>query len=206
MKSRKLDIIIGGVFLSLTILFILLSMTYKPFFNWVFGRHLNQWSWYLRPLFLLPFCYFAYKRSFSGMMISLFALFTSMFWFPKPDIADISENVIFFLEFEQKYLHGEWNTMKILMTLTIPISLIALGVAFWKRSLIMGIGIIILMATGKIVWSIQYAGESGKSILIPAILGLLICCGLIYFEFKRLEKGETFSKFYKNQMNKIIKK
>ena len=120
------------------------------------------------------------------MMISIFALFTSMFWFPKPAI--VSKNVIEFLEFEKYYLYGEWTLSKILLALTIPLSFTALGLAFWKRSLIMGIGVVVLMATGKMVWSIQYAGESGKSILIPAIIGLIICCGLIYYGFKRLEK------------------
>ena len=186
MKRPKTDKIIGGIFLALTILFILMSMTNELFFEWVFERHHNQWSWYLRPLFLLPFCYFAFKKSFAGMMISIFALFTSMFWFPKPEI--ISENVIEFLEFEKDYLYGEWDFSKTLLTLTIPISFIALGMAFWKRSLIMGISVVVLMATGKIIWSIQNAGESGKSILIPAIIGLVICSGLIYYGFKRLEK------------------
>lgn len=120
------------------------------------------------------------------MMVSIFALFTSMFWFPKPEI--VSESVIDFLEFEKEYLYGEWSLSKLLLTLTIPISFIALGLAFWKRSVIMGIGVVVLMATGKMVWSIQNAGESGKSILIPAILGLFICCGLIFYGFKRLEK------------------
>lgn len=161
-------------------------MTNKTFFDWVFERHHNQWSWYLRPLFLLPFCYFAYRKSFTGMMISIFALFTSMFWFPKPEI--VSESVKEFLEFEKEYLYGEWNLSKSLLTLTIPISFIALGLAFWKRSLAIGIGVVVLMATGKMVWSIQNAGESGKSILIPAIIGLFICCGLIYYGFKKLEK------------------
>ena len=187
MKSRSKDLLVGGIFLILTITFIAISMTYSPFFDWVFERHHNQWSWYLRPLFLLPFCYFAYKKSYSGMMISIFALFTSMFWFPKPEI--VSESVIDFLEFEKEYLYGEWNLSKQLLTLTIPISFIALGLAFWKRSVIMGIAVVVLMATGKIVWSIQNAGESGKSILVPAILGLLICCGLIFYGFKRLEKN-----------------
>lgn len=186
MKNRNKDLIVGGIFLILTIAFIALSMTNKPFFDWVFERHHNQWSWYLRPLFLLPFCYFAYRKSFTGMMISIFALFTSMFWFPKPEI--VSESVKEFLEFEKEYLYGEWNLSKSLLTLTIPISFIALGLAFWKRSLAMGIGVVVLMATGKMVWSIQNAGESGKSILIPAIIGLFICCGLIYYGFKRLEK------------------
>ncbi|OBQ52774.1 hypothetical protein JJL45_09715 [Tamlana sp. s12] len=186
MKNRKTDILLGGVFLILTIVFIVIAMTNKSFFDWVFERHHNQWSWYLRPLFLLPFCYFAYKKSFAGMMVSVFALFTSMFWFPKPEI--VSESVIAFLEFEKEYLYGDWDLSKQLLTLTIPISFIALGLAFWKRSVIMGIAVVVLMATGKMVWSIQNAGESGKSILIPAILGLLICCGLIFYGFKRLEK------------------
>lgn len=186
MKGRNKDLLVGGVFLILTITFIVISMTNKPFFDWVFERHHNQWSWYLRPLFLMPFCYFAYKKSFAGMMVSIFALFTSMFWFPKPEI--VSESVIDFLEFEKEYLYGEWSLSKLLLTLTIPISFIALGLAFWKRSVIIGIGVVVLMATGKMVWSIQNAGESGKSILIPAILGLFICCGLIFYGFKRLEK------------------
>jgi len=186
MNGRNKDLLVGGVFLILTITFIVISMTNKPFFDCVFERHHNQWSWYLRPLFLMPFCYFAYKKSFAGMMVSIFALFTSMFWFPKPEI--VSESVINFLEFEKEYLYGKWSLSKLLLTLTIPISFIALGLAFWKRSVIIGIGVVVLMATGKMVWSIQNAGESGKSILIPAILGLLICCGLILYGFKRLEK------------------
>ena len=118
--------------------------------------------------------------------MSIFAVFTSMFWFPKPEV--VSENVIEFLKFEEDYLYGEWNLSKKLLTLTIPFSFLALGLAFWKRNLVMGIGVVVLIATGKMVWSIQNAGESGKSILIPAILGLLICCVLIYYGFKKLEK------------------
>ncbi|UWX56338.1 hypothetical protein NYZ99_09120 [Maribacter litopenaei] len=160
MKNRNSDLFVGGVFLILTITFVVISMINKPFFDWVFERHHNQWSWYLRPLFLLPFCYFAYRKSFTGMMISLFALFTSMFWFPKPEM--VSDDVVNFLEFEKAYLYGEWNLSKQLLTLSIPISFIALGLAFWKRSLIMGIGVVVLMATGKMVRSIQNAGASRK--------------------------------------------
>lgn len=186
MKNPKTDRLVGAIFLALTLLFIAIAMNNSAFFNWVFERHHNQWSWYLRPLFLLPFCYFAFKKSLAGMMFSIFALFTSMFWFPKPEIVD--ESVIAFLKFEKDYLYGEWNGPKYLMTLTIPISFIALGLAFWKRSLTMGISVVVLMATGKMVWSIQNAGESGKSILIPAIIGLIICAALMYYGFKRLEK------------------
>lgn len=71
---------------------------------------------------------------------------------------------------------------------TIPISFIVLGLAFWKRSLLMALGVIVLMATGKIIWSIYNTGEAGKSIIIPAVIGLLLCCGLIFYGFKKLDK------------------
>nr|WP_320022777.1 hypothetical protein [uncultured Draconibacterium sp.] len=59
----KYDKTIAAIFAGLTIIFIILAMNSQPFFYWVFERHHNQLSWYIRPLFLIPFCYFAYKRS-----------------------------------------------------------------------------------------------------------------------------------------------
>src|SRR5215217_3294099 len=35
----------------------------EEFAAWAWDRHHNVLSWYIRPLFLLPFCYFAYKRN-----------------------------------------------------------------------------------------------------------------------------------------------
>jgi hypothetical protein len=183
------DKTIALLFFALTIIFIVLSMTNQAFFDWVFDRHHNQWSWYIRPIFLIPFCFFAYKRNWTGISITVFCLFTSMFWFNKPEV--VSDNVKEFLQFEKDWLYGEWNFEKIMLIITIPFSFFALGFAFWKRSLLMGLAVIVLMATGKIVWSIQNAGESGKSIIIPAILGLLICVGLLFFGFKKLNKNEA---------------
>ena len=189
MKSISHDKIMAVLFLALTILFLIISMTNQTFFDWVFDRHHNQWSWYIRPFFLIPFCYFAYKHSWTGMSMTIFCLFTSMFWFNRPEV--VSNNVKTFLQFEKDWLYGEWNYQKIILIITVPISFMALGLAFWKRSLIMGLGVVVLMASGKIIWSIQNAGESGKAIIIPAIFGLIICCGLIFYGFKRLEKRKT---------------
>ncbi len=186
MKKLNKDHIVAIFFAVLTLIFILISATNQTFFDWIFDRHHNQLSWYIRPIFLIPFCFFAYKHSWTGISITIFSLFTSMFWFSRPEI--VNENVIEFLQFEKEYLYGKWNAKKIMMALTIPISFLALGLSFWKRSLLMGLGVLILMATGKIVWSIQNAGESGKSILLPAVIGLFICCVLIYYGFKMLLK------------------
>ena len=189
MKPINNDKSIALLFFVLTILFLTLSMTNQAFFDWVFNRHHNQWSWYIRPVFLIPFCYFAFKHSWTGISITMFCLFTSMFWFNRPEV--VSDNVKAFLQFEKDWLYGEWNSKKILLIFTVPASFIALGFAFWKRSLYIGLGVVVLMTTGKILWSIQNAGEAGKSIIVPAILGLLLCVGLISYGFKGLKTKKT---------------
>lgn len=184
--STKNDKRIAFVFALLTITFIIVTITSQSFFNWVFERHQNQMSWYIRPIFLIPFCFFAYKKSWAGISFTIFCLFTSMFWFNKPHA--VSDEVKNFLQFEKDWLYGPWTYQKILLILSVPASFIALGLAFWKRSLWMGLGVIVLMATGKIIWSIQNAGESGKSILVPAFIGLLICAGFIVYGWKQIER------------------
>ncbi|WP_432664433.1 hypothetical protein R9X47_28390 [Wukongibacter baidiensis] len=185
-KRKRNDKILAIIFAVLTVLFIILSFASKEFFNWAFERHHNLLSWYIRPLFLIPFCYFAYKRSWGGISGTIFLLLTSMFWFPKPETS--SEMVNQFLAMEMEYLSGEWGIAKILMTLLIPISFAALGVALWKRSLWFGLAVVIFMAVGKMIWSVASGGESGKSIFVPAIIGLVICIGVIYLGFRKLEK------------------
>ena len=184
---KKYDKRIALVFFLLTVAFIAVAITNTTFFNWAYERHQNQLSWFIRPVFLVPFCFFAYKHSWTGISLTLLCLFTSMFWFNKP--VTVSEEVKAFLQFEKDWLTKEWGYKEWLLTLTIPVSFIALGLAFWKRSLFIGLGVVVLMAKGKILWSIQNAGNAGKSILIPAIAGLLVCAGFINYGFRRLEKN-----------------
>ncbi|MDD2437375.1 MAG: hypothetical protein PHF41_07410, partial [Massilibacteroides sp.] len=72
MKSINVDKKIAILFFALTILFIVVSMTNQTFFDWIFNRHHNQWSWYIRPVFLIPFCYFAYKHNWAGISVTIF--------------------------------------------------------------------------------------------------------------------------------------
>jgi hypothetical protein len=186
---KKYDRYIAVIFCLLTVLFFVISYANYNFLSWVFERHQNQLSWFIRPIFIIPFCFFAYKHSWACISITIFCLFTSMFWFNKPDI--VNDDVKQFLQFEKDWLNSELNFRKVLLILSVPVSFTALGLAFWKRSLWIGLAVVILVAVGKIIWSIHNAGQSGKSIVLPAIIGMIICCGLIYYGFKRIEKKKN---------------
>jgi hypothetical protein len=77
------------------------------FVAWAWGRHHNVLSWYIRPLFILPFCYFAYRRNLRGITLTVVALATSMFWFPAPERAD--PRAAEFLAAEREYLTADWT-------------------------------------------------------------------------------------------------
>lgn len=110
--NKKTDFIIGMIFAIATIIFIVLFLTNDTFFNWAFARHHNILSWYIRPLFIIPMVIFAFKKSFTGIFATIFALFTSMFWFPIP--AEINPQVLEFLAFEyglpKRYMDSSQNT------------------------------------------------------------------------------------------------
>ncbi len=184
--KKNYDKVIATVFALGTVFFLVLAFTNNQFFNWAYERHQNQISWYIRPLFLIPFCYFAYKRSWAGISAVIFLLLTSMFWFPKPET--VSDQIKEFLRMEMDYLLNDWNLTKSLITMLVPISLISLAAAFWKRSLYFGISVMIFIAVAKMTWSVVFGGEAGKSIIIPAVVGLIICIALIYFGYKKMEK------------------
>lgn len=182
MPRERCDRWLGMGFLGLTILFILLMALSEPFFDWAFARHHNQWSWYVRPLFLIPACYFAYQRSWTGVFGTVFLLLTSMFWFPEPAVVD--ERVREFLEMEKQYLRTPWTLEKVLFTLLVPISLGALFGAFWKRSFRMGLFVLVAIALAKMLWSVAYGGEAGTSIFAPALVGLLLSGAVLYLAAK----------------------
>lgn len=183
--TNRFDWILRTAFGLLTVAFIVLAATNEAFSDWIWARHHNMLSWYIRPLFLIPFCFFAYRRSWAGVLGTVFALATSMFWFPKPEA--VGEQVTQFLEMEQQYLFGEWGPLKVLMSLLVPGTLFALAAAFWKRSLWLGLSVLVFIAVSKMTWSVAFGGESGKSIFAPALIGLLICVGLVYAGFRKLD-------------------
>jgi len=183
---RHIDKPLAAAFVLLSILFLIVGFMNKEIFDWAFARHQNQFSWYIRPLFLIPFCFFSYKRSLAGIAGTLFLLLTSMFWFPEP--AMIDKSVAEFLAMEKDYLTGDWNWAKIITTILVPVSMTALSIAFWKRSLWMGIAVLVFIAVAKMLWSVMFGGESGQAVILPASIGLVVCIALITIGFVRMNK------------------
>ncbi len=145
----------------------------NDFLGWAWERHHNVLSWYVRPLFVLPLAYFSYRRSLSGIALTLLALATSMFWFPAPERVD--PRVEEFLAFEREWLTGEWMMAKAVTTLLVPLILGMLCLAFWRRSVVWGLVVINAMAAGKVAWGVIDGGGTGWAMLPPALAGLIAC-------------------------------
>ncbi len=185
-NKKKIDLLVGSIFGIATIVFIILFFTNDSFFKWAFDRHHNILSWYIRPVFIIPIVFFAYKRSLTGVMVSIFSLFTSMFWFPVP--ATVSPEIIEFLSFEQEYLKGSWDASKIFIQLSVPLFFIALIFAAWRRSWKYVLVVMIAAAVLKMLWSAIFAGDSGLSIIKPAITGLVVCIGVVYYIMRKKKR------------------
>ena len=142
------------------------------FGTWAYDRHGNVLSWYIRPLFLLPLAWFAYRRSGWGIAGTLVALATSMVWFPAPAVPH--PRVQEFLDFEQAWLTGDWDSGKILLTLLVPVAIGSYCLAFWRRSTGWGLAILNVMAVGKLSWGVVAGDGTGWAMAVPALTGLVI--------------------------------
>ena len=188
--TRRTDVILSVGTLALVILAVVgmaATGTLDGFGAWAWERHHNVLSWYIRPLFFLPFCYFAYKRSLFGMVLTLVALATSMSWFPATETT--SPAVIEMLAAEEEYLTGDWTMLKGLLALVEPATFAALGLAFWRRSLVWGLAVIngaVLIKTG---WTFVLSTGPGAMAHLPAaVLGLAVLNAVILYVRHRMRK------------------
>jgi hypothetical protein len=162
----------------------------QDFLNWAWARHHNPLSWYIRPLFVLPFCYFAYKRNLWGVILTILAVLSSMFWFPAPAVEDTWAAE--FLAMERAYVTGAWTLPKIAMTMLVPAWFYVLAWAFWRRSWLAGFLVINLGALLKVTWGFYFAGDSTWSIIPPVLSGTVIVNGvglLIWWRIHRKAAG-----------------
>jgi hypothetical protein len=155
------------------------------FVAWAWSRHHNVLSWYVRPLFILPFCFFAYRRSLFGIVLTIIALATSMFWFPVPENKSPAVNEM--LAPEREYLTTDWTLWKVSIALLVPLTFAALGLAFWRRSLLWGLAVVNAAILFKIAWTFLFSTEAGAMSHLPAaMLGLVVCDALILYVMRKM--------------------
>jgi len=190
---KRTDVILSVGMLALVLLavaIVAVTGSTNEFIAWAWERHHNVLSWYIRPLFLLPFCFFAYKRSLFGIVLTLLALATSIFWFPAPETP--SPAVTEMLASEEEYLTADWTLWNVLIALLIPVSFAALGVAFWKRSLVWGLAVINGAILFKIGWTFVFSTRAGAMSHLPAaVLGLAVCNTVILYLLHRMRRRSS---------------
>jgi hypothetical protein len=160
--------------------------TMGQFLTWAWERHANVLSWYVRPLFVLPLALFSYRRSPSGIVLTLVALATSMFWFPAP--AQVDPMVAEFLAFEREWLTSGWTPGKMTQAVLAPVSLAVLCLVFWKRSLVLGLVVINAMALGKLAWGVIEGEGTGWAMQAPAVIGLALCDAGVLYAVRRVRR------------------
>jgi len=150
---------------------------------WVWDRHQNQFSWYSRPLFLIPACYYAYRRKF-GLIVGFMAmLFCSLFWFAAPE--NVPEHVSGYLEWE-KQLFFSSNSMAPIFSLLVAVVAFLVGLfsAFWYRSFWLGLILINAGTVMKIVVSTTLGNEFGTAVVIPSLSSLAIINLVAFFAWR----------------------
>jgi hypothetical protein len=155
----------------------------NEFVSWAWARHQNPLSWYIRPLFVLPFCYFAWKKNVTGVVLTVIAVLSSMFWFPVPD--EPSARAVAFLEMEQQYVSGGWTPAKSGMAALVPVWFVLLAWAFWRRSWVLGLWVFNVGAALKVLWSFAFGGDSAWSIIPPVLVGAIVCNGVVVYAVRR---------------------
>ena len=162
-----------------------ISQLLADFGDWAFDRHANVLSWYIRPLFLLPLAWFAYRRSGWGIAGTLIALATSIFWFPAPAVPD--PQILEFLDFEREWLTGTWDLQKVGQAMLAPLALTVYCVAFWRRSVVWGLVLLNVMAAGKLLWGVVVGDGTGWAMTVPGLVGLLICDVAVLWGLRQLQ-------------------
>lgn len=155
---------------------------------WIWDRHQNLFSWYSRPLFIIPACYYAYRHKLWYTVGFMVLMFTSLFWFAAP--TEVSPYVSDYLAWEKEFfLVSESVAPLVLLVVAVVGFLAGLFYAFYTRSLWYGLLLINAGTLLKVIVSVGFGGESGFSSVVPSLSSLMIIDAgaflLWYFFYKK---------------------
>lgn len=177
LSNNYFDLLVIVVIISLFIYsFFLLLNAYLNGVNigeWIWHRHQNLFSWYSRPLFIIPACYYAYRRKIGFVISILIILGTSLFWFSPPVV--VSETVSKYLEWErQAFFNPEYRLPLIVLSTTVLFFLFGLFYAIWQRNFWIGLIVLNIGNILKIAVSLIFGGNAGNAVIIPTLSSIFI--------------------------------
>jgi len=183
--------LIGLVLACSAALFMSAYLSGEDMGAWVWERHQNLFSWYSRPLFIIPAGYYAYRRKAWHALGFMLLLVTSLFWFPAPVTTDPA--IQNYLQWEADlFLNNENRLPLFALILAILVFLLLLFYAFWQRNPWYGLLIINVGTILKIIVSLAFGKEAGSAAITPSLSSLLVIDLLAVFLWRRLRKpGNT---------------
>lgn len=177
MKTKSIDnfvlSLIGVILLYSLVILLQTIASGTDVGTWIWNRHQHQFSWYSRPLFLIPACYYAYRQKIWHVIGFMLLLATSLFWFPAP--AQVPESISNYLEWEkQLFFTNESLIPLILLIVAVILFLFGLFYSFWKRNPWYGLLLINLGTIIKIIVSVGLGKEMGMAAIVPSLSSLVI--------------------------------
>lgn len=153
-------------------------MTELSLFDRLWERHRNPISWILRPILGIIWFYAAWVQNLPVVLICIFSLATSWFWFPKPESSP--DWVMRFLEIEKEYVTPPWTYKKVIPFSLMVISLGLFTWVMWYQDWRLGMAILIFGFLFKGVWSYVNARDAGLPITILSLVAILALVIVVY--------------------------
>ncbi|MGH1466835.1 MAG: hypothetical protein ACRBBQ_15900 [Cognatishimia sp.] len=160
--------------------------------EWVWGRHQNQFSWYSRPLFVIPAAYYTYRRKVWHIVGFIALLATSLFWFDAP--AAVPPSISGYLEWEKQLFFTNDNKQPLVtLILGVFVFLGLLFYAFWHRNPWYGLAVINAGTVLKIIVSVVFGQDAGTAAIVPSLSSLLAINFFAWFLWRRNGNGRNRS-------------
>lgn len=190
-SKRSIDRVVSGLVLAALMLssamLIASSLRGENLGAWVWERHQNQFSWYSRPLFIIPACYYAYRHNLRLSIGFLLLIGCSLFWFDAPDV--VPQHVVGYLEWEKQLFYSGESALPLLsLVAAVMLFLSGLICAFWQRNAWMGLLLINAGTIMKIVVSVCIGNEAGMAAIVPSVSSLACINFLAYVVWRRYQR------------------
>lgn len=190
---RRIDtlvlLLIGAVLAYSALIFMSAYLSGSDMGTWVWNRHQNLFSWYSRPVFIVPAAYYAYRRKLWHILGFMVLLLTSLFWFDAP--TTVSPTVSEYLQWEEQLFFTNDNNLPLIaLTVGATLFLFLLFYAFWQRNVWYGLALINAGTLLKIVVSIGLGQEAGSAAIAPSLSSLLAINLIAWGVYRRTRGSE----------------